>query len=410
MFLEYEKVDVIDKKRALVYPEIGENEKRMEIVKNDILKVLKSESHYFPLDFRMENIVINSIAKKYFPLAEDYPSPDDLDEPRFLIGMPLCQKDYIYQLKCPYMKKVLHSISDNNAKGINNEFIINPDNIVAIYILKADKSEDYHKQGFLILSKDGIYLRNTSESYKINHYDYSDLRFTLDGIAHLDRIDVEGLLLDYSLDENFILFAQEFMLLRRTTLMSIRARHPFADAMMEFRESYMEILIDVAAGEGKLTVEKYIRLEYIAREFKISPEDFKKWLFQAYKGDGSVSDVQQKLKEMLNDKTKTTEWYVLFQDILELAVGEDDEVNRKKLIDMLRRKSSAGSEFVSNYIEFIKYRRKSEMSLYRAIESIGYRNLADNLGGYLKNIHTLQTYNNEMNLKLLDIGVLVNEK
>ena len=80
------------------------------------------------------------------------------------------------------------------------------------------------------------------------------------------------------------------------------------------------------------------------------------------------------------------------------------------MIELLRRGSAAGDRFVSNYVEFINRRRKAELYLHRAIESIGYRELADNLGGYLKKIHLLQTYNGEMNLKLLDIGVLVNEK
>lgn len=372
----------------------------MSGVRNDILKVLHKDSYYFPLEFRMKDVVINSIAKKYSQTVTDYPDPES-SEDRFLIGINACQKNFRTNLNCPYMNKVTQSIDE--IKGLKEN------SIAAIYIIDPNDTNDYHNQGFLLLTKEGIYIRNTTESNKILFYEYKNLRFTQDGIEHIERIDIEGLLLNYSLDENFIAFAQEFMLLRRTTLLLMRERHPFADAFMEFRRDYIEILVDIAAAEGNLTVEKYIRLEYMAREFRIIHEEFEQWLKNSFKGGVKFNELQKKFREILTSKTKTDEWYILFQDILEMAVRDNSELNRKKIIDILRRDSTAGDKFVTNYIEFIKMSRKSLTYLYKAVESIGYRKLADNLGGYLKKIHALQTYNNEMSLKLLDIGVLINE-
>lgn len=394
------QIDVIDKANAIIYPQLQENEKKVGSVKNDTLNVLKKDNFYFPLEFRMNNTVINSIARKYLQDNEDYPSPDSSDE-RFLIGTVACNEDSREKLNCPYMDKVSKSVSESK--------FIDKNNIVAIHLTDPDDSADYHSQGFVILSKDGVYIRNTGESNKIEHYDYRDIRFTQEGIESVNRISMEGLLLNYPLNENFLAFAQEFILLRRTTLLLMSERHPFADSFPEFRRDYLEILVSVAANEGNLTVEKYIRLEYIAREFKIAPQEFEQWLKNSLR-NVAANDLQKKFREMLMQKTKTDEWYVLFQDILEMAVCDNGELNSKKIIDLLKRKSNAGENFVTNYIEFIKMRRQSELFLHKAVESVGYRNLADNLGGYLKKIHRLQTYTNEMNLKLLDIGVLVNEK
>ena len=396
-----DEIDIIDKDGAIIYPRLREGETVVYGVRNDIVSVLKKDTYYFPLEFRMKDVVINSLARKYARAVAAYPDAAGNDE-RFLIGTTACTENFRNSLHCPYMDKVTRSI--NELKGFNKE------KIVGIYILDADDTDDYHNQGFVLLSKDGVYLRNTEVSNKVNRYDYKSLRFTKDGIEHIERTSLEGLLLNYSFDENFLSFAQEFMLLRRTTLLLMRERHPFADVFMEFRRTYMEILVDVAAADGQLTVEQFIRLEYIAREFRIMPEEFEHWLKIALNGGCKYNDLQKKFREMLTSGTKTDEWYVLFQDILEMAVRDDGQLNRRKLVELLRRESAAGERFVTNYIEFIRQRRQSELYLHRAIESIGYRELADNLGGYLKKIHLLQTYNNEMSLKLLDIGVLANEK
>ena len=391
------QLSIIDKAGAIIYPRLHENETQVEGARNDIIKSVQHETYYFPLEFRLKDVVIDSLARKY---ASEYPSADEVAE-RFLIGTAACSEDHRNELHCPYMDKVTRSLAD--VKSIRKS------NIVALSLLDADDSADYHNQGFLLLSKDGVYLRNTGVSNKIEHYAYQKLRFTRDGIEHIERTSVEGLLLNYPLDEKFIGFAQEFMLLRRTTLLTMRDRHPFADAFPQFRKAYLEILTDVAAAEGFLTVEKYIRLEYMAREFRIAPASFEQWLRTALKGTGKDAELQKKFREMLSQKTKTDEWYVLFQDILEMAVREDG-LNRKKIVDLLRRNSTAGDKFVSNCIEYIKLRRQSELYLHRAVESIGYRRLADDLGGYLKKIHALLSYNGDMNLKLLDTDILSNER
>ena len=60
---------------AMIYPDMREDEERVPKIRKDIL-LSKGETNYFPLDFRMRNVVIDLIALKYDRTIEQYPEPD----------------------------------------------------------------------------------------------------------------------------------------------------------------------------------------------------------------------------------------------------------------------------------------------------------------------------------------------
>ena len=73
------------------------------------------------------------------------------------------------------------------------------------------------------------------------------------------------------------------------------------------------------------------------------------------------------------------EKFVLFQDLLEAAIGIDDSVRRKPAVDAIKR--AAGEKFVANYIDHIKQRRRAETSLYRSIQALDYKTLSPAFSG-----------------------------
>ena len=102
------------------------------------------------------------------------------------------------------------------------------------------------------------------------------------------------------------------------------------------------------------------------------------------------------------------EKFVLFQDLLEAAIGIDDSVRRKPAVDAIKR--AAGEKFVANYIDHIKQRRRAETSLYRSIQALDYKTLSPAFSNVWRMLRLAQLYNNDINLKLMDVGVLANEK
>ena len=407
-------VEPIDEQSAMIYPDPDEDEVRVEQVRKSILQSA-GDAHYFPLEFRMRDIVIDSLARKYGHTIANYPFDPDSNEERFLIGARGCCRVF-RSLNCPYMKKVAERLLDSG---------VNENNIIGIYLF--DDSDDANRQKFLLLSKDGVYLRN--DSNKIEYYLYGNLIFKFDGIARRPEVvvpqkeregmteaqlygnAVKGVILEYPFDETFVKFAQEIMLLRLTTLLPAGDRHPFSDMKIpEFRNEYVEMLVDVAAAEGKLTVENMIRLEYIARELKINAADLETYFKSACNGGFKAKTLQKRLTDFLTTKWNVEDKFVIFQDILELAVGIDGEIIRKDMIGVLRRKAYAGADFVSNYIAFVQQKRIAEKSLAKALGTIDYISLSSRFANYLENIMRLQRYSREIDLTLLKIGVMANEQ
>ncbi|MBQ9478933.1 MAG: hypothetical protein IJU71_05190 [Selenomonadaceae bacterium] len=386
-----EPIDTAD----MIYPELGEDEIVVPKIRKNIL-LHATETHYFPLDFRMRNVVIDSIARKYDQTIDQYPDPDDNDE-RLLIGPSACRQRH--RLDCPYMRKVDERLSESD---------VAEENIAAIHLLGADDSE-YNRQKFLIVAKDGIYFRD--QTNRIDHYDYADIRFTFDGIELLPETNFEragDFVLRYPLDEKFMTFAQEFLLLRLTTISIAGERHPFADAALKFRKEYLSSIVDTAAAEGKLDVETLIRIEYLARELRISAIELETYLHAAGERGFDNQSFRKNFNRLIADMPREHEKFVLFQDLLEAAIGIDDSVRRKPAVDAIKR--AAGEKFVANYIDHIKQRRQAETSLYRSIQALDYKTLSPAFSNAWRMLRLAQLYNNDINLKLMDVGVLANEK
>lgn len=143
------------------------------------------------------------------------------------------------------------------------------------------------------MTKKKLYLLHDTQA--IETYSYNDIRFTPD-VFELRRLgkSVGQRLLEYTFDERFLSFAHEFMLLRRTTLVDVRERHPFANVVddkkfpdvvadmslnideidgrpsIRKRNAYMKFLVDTSAAEGHLQAKAIFKLCYMAREFRIS--------------------------------------------------------------------------------------------------------------------------------------------
>lgn len=83
---------------------------------------------------------------------------------------------------------------------------------------------------------------------------------------------------------------------------------------------------------------------------------------------------------------------------------------RNAYIELPVDAAADGDAFVTNYIDFVRNRRLAEENLFKAIGAIDYISLSERFANYLENIIRMQRCNNEINLTLLNIGVMANEK
>ena len=410
-------VEILDRddQNAVRYPTIknegAENarECRITLPVRDIVVPGISETVYFPLNFCMEDAVIDAVAQKYSAGIEDY--PDDQDEEHFLIGTGACRK--IKTLKCKYMGKVLRRIKDLNATAF------------AIYLLSLDNSND-NRQKFLLMTKDALYLLHDTQA--LESYGYSDIRFTPDGIE-LRRLgeSIGKILLDYTFDERFLNFAQEFMLMRCTTLADVRERHPFAsvvddkkapDAVADMginvdetdyrpairkRCAYMKFLVDAAAAEGYLEARTMLRLCYMAREFHVSADSMRSWLKKAMAGGIRKNRLLTEFSQTLNFiglKYK----FVFVQDLLEAGTDAAGNFHRQDLLKIFKRPQFGVGNFVAHYLEFIGKRNASTRELQRAFQSIENREIC------FKHTVRAQNYDNRLTLQMTAMGAMLNEQ
>jgi len=392
----YNSLDVIDKDDVdgIIYPALrSDYEIRLKNAKNEIIPLKADEHRLFSLNFRMKNIVIDSLARKYNDTIGAYPAPDE-DGERVLIGVSAI-KSFLQKRDCPYMNKVFEVMEEQK---INEE-------LIGICLLDISDSE-VNRQTFLALSRSGIYLRK--KTLKIDFFPYENLYIGTDRIERKDAIEAERDILDYLPSDEFCEFLQEIMLLRRTTLLQISERHPFADVKPEDKEKYLAFLTDAAAAEGKLEVRGLIYLEYLARNFNIGDDKLTEWLEEAYAGGLKNNELHKRLTELLTNVMHTNKYYVFFMDIIELIVGKDGSIHRTKLLEILKRKNGAagGEKFIENFAETVKLRRQAERYMIKTLQTLGY--MEHQL--YSEDIRHWQNYRNELGDKLLNIGVRINER
>lgn len=369
---------------------------------------------YFPLNFCIEDTVIDAVAKKYNADIENY--PDNEDDEHFLIGTKACRKGR-KSLNCKYMKKV-------NVK-IDATPEINQNEIFAIYLLMLDDSNE-NRQKFLLMTKDRLYILYSTQ--KVESYPYKKIRFTPDGVELRELgEDVSQNLLEYTFDERFLNFAHEFKLMRCTTLVDVRERHPFAHAIDDKknpdmvsdmkinvsetdqlpvtrkRHAYMKFLVDTAAAEGYLEAKTIMRLYYMAREFKISADEMLSWLKQAAEGGIRKNKLQAeftKTLEFLGFKYK----FVFVQDLLEVGTDRQGNFHRQELLKIMKRPQFALEKFVGHYLNFIVKRNAAEFELQNAFQNIDGKEIC------FKHSVRTQNYGNRLNLQLTAMGAMLNEQ
>lgn len=148
------EMDILDRDdpSAIRYPAIKFDsdghaaERKLATVARDISIPGVGESAYFPLDFCMNDAVINAIAKKYRAGDENYPEGDDFEE-HFLIGTAAFENRR--RLDCPYMHKACAKIDAAKNFDLTGAF--------AIYLLDLDGTDD-NRQKFLVMTKTTVHV------------------------------------------------------------------------------------------------------------------------------------------------------------------------------------------------------------------------------------------------------------
>lgn len=391
------KSNVVDKdKNNLLFPSIKDDttEWNVPIIKNDIVYIADEHAaiNYFSFDWRFNSNVINCLATKYLGKTGDYPDHDDESSERFLIGVDACKK--WKNIACPYLNKAFQILTKDKR--------IKTSSIIAIQLFDLCKREE-NAQKFLLLTKDKVYARYNTQI--LEEYDYEQVVFASDGLQIKDQIEeIDGLVANYPLANDFLLFAQEYQLLRSTMLQDVNEIHPVICLAYEERIKYLDFLVDIAVGDGSITADKLLKLEFLARSFKIESTRFVSRIEKAAKTQVKDQIISKTFTDILINVLTAELRVVFYQDILEMIVNDEGDIERCKLLELLRNRKFAGEEFVREYIDFIKFRNRADRALQKSILAI--------TDSYVTavNVFPMQKFNSVLNLKILEIGVNANGK
>lgn len=380
--LAVEEVEVIDHDDVdlLLYPALREDEEKRKLIKSDIIPLGKRDMLYFPLNFRMGALVIESIAEKY-NRRYDYPEADNDDE-RYLIGPESCSKGR--DMDCPYLKKAFAVLQDEkDAKDL-----------VALYLLDADQGE-MNDQYFLALTRTGILFRSGSST--LQRAPYEDLRFAEDGIESRRRVkELKGNLLDYSFDDGFLAFVREFLQLRHTKLLPVREMHPFSHHAPELKQAYLGLLVDAAAAEGGLTAQKLIWLEQLAREFCIPAKMVELFLKKAREGGVKGSKLQNALRNALA-KMDVEYHYAFVEDAITAMIDERGECSRELLLKILKKDDFFRYGYVESYKHYVCLQKQADEAFQAALEQVEFSRVQ------FKNIYRRKIYHDALRLQIIDM-------
>ena len=400
---------------AILLPKIKDETEEIVLppIRRDILPRSADVTPYFPLDFGMEDIVIDTVSRKYLRGEEHY-HVDDQDEEHFLLGVKAC-RDGIKKLNCPYLKKALVRLRDSDNFPWKS--------LTAMYLLNVDDGEE-NRQEFLAMTKDGFYL--FAATPEIRYLPFDDLVFTAEGIDSSDRApSFEEHLLTYAFDDDFLDFLHEFSLLRNITLADIRESHPFVqmqrhDLVKDFlrgkddflpimpaadqRNAYLCFLVDVATAEGKTDAKTMLRLIYMAREFHVTADSLAGWLRKIYR-DGGIrkNKLTEELARTLSFLGTAEQRTAFYQDVIEVAMGDDGEFHRPQLLKIIKGSQFAGEKFVDAYMDFVAKRKKAEIVLEKTWRLCEKKDIR------LPNAMRMQNYNNRLNLQITMMGAMTNE-
>lgn len=393
--LDKHNSNIVDVDKIILrYPGIKdeETEYKVPIVKNDIIFIADEHSaiNYFSNDWRFDNNIIDCVASKYSGKVDDYPETDDESSERFLIGVEAIKGGR--SISCPYLKKAFEVLDKDKR--------IRRSSIIAIHLLNICKREE-NSQKFLLLTKDKVYVRYNTN--RLEEYDYDDVVFLPSGVVAKSQLtDIEGFIVDYPICRDFQDFVQEYQLLRSTMLQDVDEIHPVMELTYENKIKYLYFLIDVSVNDGKITAEKLLRLEFLARAFKIESDKFVKQIVKSAKTKTKKQSISKIFTDILLNVLTAELRFVFYQDILELTVNMEGETDNPDLQRLMKDRKYAGSEFIRQYTDFIKYRKRAEKELTNSILEISNSCVRG------ANIFPMQKFNSSLNLKLLEIGVMIN--
>ena len=394
-------MEISKKNCSLRYPSIKsidvEFEKRIDLVKNDILPRKIEEVIFFDVEYRMGKTVVDSIASKYSGSMQDY-SDDESDE-HFLIGMSACEEGY-NSLICPCLQKVWETLKKEK---------ISRKNIMGIYLLDMDRSEENY-QKFIVLTKENIIYRWSTN--KVEYIEYNRVIFTEDGLLDkslIDGVDVENgrLVIRHYIDEQFYMFANELVILKCAVISDIGVLHPIGILPVEKRNEYLSFLVNAANAPLKIDAEKILKLEYLAKELGVSNQQFNKDLKDAMKGKIKDGQLGKKLSYIVLEVVPEEIRYVFYQEVLNLIINDGGEVLYDKLYKLLEKDSYAGKEFCKAYSEYVSNNRAACKNMVAVLASLNNMKIG-NVALNIPMLFRKQKYDNEMNIQLLSIGVKMN--
>ncbi|MDY6349713.1 MAG: hypothetical protein SPL62_04365 [Selenomonas sp.] len=376
--MESQIMDMRDAPDAILVPACTEQEVPLETVKDASTFTRVEGSRYFPIDFRMRRLIIDAVAQKYQSSADAAEDGGDI----VCIGETRCER--AWESGAPELAATATQL--RTARG-------STEGIVAIHLLGHGQP-----QPFLALGKRYAFLC-TEETGDVLRLSYAEMRLTPDGLTTTSRLHSEEPLLIYPLAESFRAFFREFVLLRRTSMTNIHARHPLADIAFESRIRYLDFLVDASAAEGRLTAQSAIRLEYMAREFHVGADNLAKSFEKAAAGGIPEAEMYDRLAQLILKDLQSWEIFVLYQDILSLIVETDGGNCRPCLYRLLQRKALAGGAFVAACADAIRYRRQAVQCMEAAVSSID----GDCRSIYWPNLQQMQRYDEDTLLKLMEL-------
>ena len=238
--------------------------------------------------------------------------------------------------------------------------------IIGIYLPQVYDFED-SKQEFLLFTKERFYFKPANQP--VSSYAYHKIFFSEDGVGILpgaEKNKVRTYLLQVPLPDVVLDFAREFMLLRCAKLHDVLLQHPVSRLSVEHRMMYLDFMTNVSAGEGRLTAEKLIYLENMARTMHLSDSALINGLKKAEKNGGKENVIRKSFAVLQKNMLEQALHWILYQDILSLLVEHKGDMGKSLLFKELKKDTFAGSDFVDAYCAYLLAQQEAHKALLRA--------------------------------------------
>ena len=351
------KTLLVDAGHGIIYPRIKDGSSLQEAVPANagVLPRSIQEANYFFLDYRFDDIVIDCIARKYNMTYQNYIELEPDDE-HILLGSSNC-KQALKNQDDAYFQKI-------KARLTKEKIVLK--SIIGIYLPQVYDFED-SKQEFLLFTKERFYFKPANQP--VSSYAYHKIFFSEDGVGILpgaEKNKVRTYLLQVPLPDVVLDFAREFMLLRCAKLHDVLLQHPVSRLSVEHRMMYLDFMTSVSAGEGRLTAEKLIYLENMARTMHLSDSALINGLKKAEKNGGKENVIRKSFAVLQKNMLEQALHWILYQDILYLTVEQDGDMSKSLLLKELKKDTFAGSEFVRTYCDYLLAQQEAHKALLRA--------------------------------------------